>query len=50
MAGLVYGVDVHDAGSFALAPVVLLLAAVGATIVPARRAMRVEPAEVMRAE
>jgi putative ABC transport system permease protein len=50
MAGLVYGVDVHDAGSFALAPLVLLLAAVVATIVPARRAMRVQPAEVMRAE
>jgi putative ABC transport system permease protein len=50
MAGLVYGVTVHDIGTFATAPVVLAVAALVATIVPARRAMHVEPVEVMRGE
>jgi predicted permease len=50
MTGMLYAVDVHDAGVFATAPAVLVLAALAATIVPARRAMRVEPVEVMRAE
>jgi putative ABC transport system permease protein len=48
MTGLVYGVTVHDAGVFTMAPAVLILAALAATIVPARRAMRVEPVQVMR--
>lgn len=48
MSGLVYGVTVHDAGVFAIAPTVLVLAALAATVLPARRAMRVEPVEVMR--
>jgi putative ABC transport system permease protein len=48
MTGLVYGVTIHDAGVFAAAPLVLVLAALAATIVPARRAMRVEPVAVMR--
>jgi ABC-type lipoprotein release transport system permease subunit len=39
---------VHDVGVFATAPLVLALAACAATIVPARRAMRVQPVEVMR--
>lgn len=50
MTGLVYGVTVHDAGVFATAPTLLVLAATAAMIVPARRAMRVEPVEVMREE
>jgi predicted permease len=50
MAGMVYGVTVHDPGVFATAPTVLVLAALAATIVPARRAMLVEPVEVMREE
>ena len=50
MTGLVYGVTVHDVSVFATAPTVLVLAAIAATIVPARRAMRVEPVEVMRQE
>jgi putative ABC transport system permease protein len=50
MTGLVYGVTVHDVGVFATAPVVLVLAALAATIIPARRAMRVQPVEVMREE
>jgi putative ABC transport system permease protein len=50
MSGLVYGVGVHDAGTFVMAPVVLILAALAAAIGPARRAMRVQPTEVMRAD
>ena len=50
MAGLVYGITVHDIGTFITAPVVLALAAVAATAVPTRRATRVQPVEVMRAE
>lgn len=50
MTGMVYGVTVRDAAVFATAPVVLALAALAATIVPARRAMRVQPVEVMRSE
>ena len=48
MAGLVYGVSVHDSGTFSTVSVVLIAAAMAATIIPARRAMRVEPVEVMR--
>jgi ABC-type antimicrobial peptide transport system permease subunit len=50
MTGMVYGVSVHDAGVFAAAPAVLVLAALIATLVPARRAMRVQPVDVMRDE
>jgi predicted permease len=50
MGGLVYGVDVHDPGTFALSPLVLVVAALAATLIPARRAARVQPVEVMRAE
>jgi ABC-type antimicrobial peptide transport system permease subunit len=50
LRGLVYGVDVHDLGTFAASPAVLIVAAVAATLVPARRAARVQPVEVMREE
>jgi ABC-type antimicrobial peptide transport system permease subunit len=50
MKGLVYGIDVHDPGTFALAPIVLVAAALAATFIPARRAARVQPVEVMRSE
>ncbi len=50
MTGLVYDVSVYDVGTFVTAPIVLIATAMAATIFPARRAMRVEPAEVMRDE
>lgn len=50
LSALLYGVDRHDAITFAVVPVVLLLPAAIATLVPARRAMRVDPAVVMRQE
>jgi predicted permease len=50
MAGLVYGVTVHDLGTFAVAPAVLVAAAVLATLAPARRAAQIEPVVVMKAD
>ena len=50
LASLIYGVTVHDPLSFATVPIVTLIPAVLAALIPARRAARVNPAEVMRAE
>jgi len=50
LAALLYGVDVHDPFTFVAVPLVLLIPAVIATVVPASRAMRVNPTEVMRAD
>lgn len=47
---LIYGVTVHDPVTFVVVPVLLLLPVVMATLIPARRAARVDPAEVMRAD
>ena len=47
---LVYGIDVHDALTFVAVPIVLLLPTFLATLVPAWRAYRVNPANVMRAD
>ncbi|MGB7211094.1 MAG: ABC transporter permease [Gemmatimonadales bacterium] len=47
---LIYGVTIHDPVTFVLAPVLLLVPVVMATLIPARRAARVDPAEVMRAD
>jgi predicted permease len=50
LSTLLYGVTAHDAVTFVVVPFALAVPAVLATIVPARRAARVNPAEVMRAE
>ncbi|HEX9563260.1 MAG TPA: ABC transporter permease [Gemmatimonadaceae bacterium] len=50
MAGMIFGVTVHDTTTFVAAPLVLVLAVALATLVPARRAMRVEPVTVMKSE
>ena len=42
MAPLIYGVGTHEALTFSLAPIVLLMVAVAASWVPARRASRVD--------
>jgi ABC-type lipoprotein release transport system permease subunit len=47
---LLYSVTPHDTVTFIGAPVALLLAVGIATLVPARRALRSNPADVMRAE
>jgi ABC-type antimicrobial peptide transport system permease subunit len=48
MATLVFGITVYDPLTFTLAAVVLALVAAAATIVPARRAARVEPMRALR--
>jgi putative ABC transport system permease protein len=43
-----YGVTVHDAGTFMVVPLVVWIPVAVATLLPARRALRVSPSEVMR--
>jgi putative ABC transport system permease protein len=50
LSTLLYGITAHDAVTFVVVPFALVIPAVLATIVPARRAAKVNPAEVMRAE
>jgi ABC-type antimicrobial peptide transport system permease subunit len=45
---LLFGVAPIDPTTYALAAVILLMAAAGATWLPARRASRVHPAEALR--
>ncbi len=48
--GMLFGVSRLDPLSFAVGPVVLLVVAVAACLVPARRAASVDPADTLRAE
>jgi ABC-type antimicrobial peptide transport system permease subunit len=50
MESLVFGITPLDPVTFAATPVVLVVAAVLATYLPARRAAAVDPVETMRAE
>lgn len=50
LATLVYETPLTDALSYAAATVVLALAALGASLIPARRATRVDPVTALRAE
>jgi ABC-type lipoprotein release transport system permease subunit len=45
---LLYGVSATDPTTFVLATVALVATAIGASLVPARRAMRADPVEVLR--
>jgi len=47
---MLYGVTALDAVSFTFAPAVLLLAALAATLMPARRAARTDPVTALREE
>ncbi|HET9424285.1 MAG TPA: ABC transporter permease [Gemmatimonadaceae bacterium] len=50
LASMLYEVDVHDFVIYAAVPLILLVPAGLATLVPTLRATRVSPTEVMRAE
>lgn len=50
LSSLIYGVTVHDPVAFLFAPLIMLIPAAAAMALPARRAVRVNPAEVMRAD
>jgi predicted permease len=50
LKAFVFGINVHDSVSFGLAPVVLLLVALGATSIPAWRAAGTDPLIAMRSE
>lgn len=50
LRGLLYGVEPTDPFALLAAAAALLLPTIGATLIPARRAARVDPVEVMRAE
>jgi predicted lysophospholipase L1 biosynthesis ABC-type transport system permease subunit len=50
MASLLFGVKALDAVTYTIASVVLLVAAMTACYIPARRAARVDPAETLRSE
>ena len=50
LGSVLYGVAPVDAMTFAVIPVVLLLVAMMAVLIPAMRAARVDPVEALRAE
>ena len=50
LSSLIYGVTVHDPTTFIFAPLIMLVPAAAAMALPARRATKVNPAEVMRAD
>jgi ABC-type antimicrobial peptide transport system permease subunit len=50
MESLLYGVAPNDAATFATVPIVLGAIALGAALIPARRATKVDPIIAMRAE
>jgi ABC-type antimicrobial peptide transport system permease subunit len=50
MTSLLYEIQVHDVQTFAAVPLVLVTAVVVATLIPARRVVKMNPVEVMRNE
>jgi len=50
LSNILYGVDPFDRTTFVIVPLVLILAAGLACIVPARRAANIEPIRALRPE
>jgi len=50
MTTLLFGISAHDPLTFVFVPLVIAAAACGAALIPARRALRVAPAEALRDE
>ncbi len=50
LSSLLYGVQTHDVQTFVFVPLIVVVAAVLAAYVPALRATRVDPIEVLRHE
>jgi len=48
MAGILYGISTFDFTAFAVAGVVLVIAGLSASLIPARRAVRIDPLEALR--
>jgi ABC-type antimicrobial peptide transport system permease subunit len=49
-SSFLYGIGVHDALTFTLVPLVLLLVSLAASWIPARRAASTDPIEALRME
>jgi ABC-type antimicrobial peptide transport system permease subunit len=50
MRSLLFEISATDLATFALVPIVLLVTAVAAVVVPGLRATRIDPVEALRAE
>jgi ABC-type antimicrobial peptide transport system permease subunit len=50
MESLLFGVRPHDAATFGGVAIVLLTASLAASLVPARRAVKIDPMTALRAE
>ncbi|HEY2825319.1 MAG TPA: ABC transporter permease [Gemmatimonadales bacterium] len=50
LQSLVYDVSVRDTATFVLAPIVMLVPVAVATLIPARRSLKLNPMDVIRAE
>lgn len=50
LRSFLYGVSTNDSATFVIIPVVLLVVAIAASLVPARRAMRIDPISALRSD